>query len=319
MSNHFHLLVEVPPRPKERVSDEWILEKLALLYSPQQLADVRHQLGLFARVDTEKGREEYEAYREKFLYRMWDLGQFMKTLKQRFTQWYNRHHGVKGTLWEQQYKSVIVESGEAARVMAAYIDLNPVRAGIVQDPKDYRWCGYAEAVVGATYREEKLARMRLVELMKTVDRSHQGAVLPEELQSYGWRSIAGRYRLMLFEEGRAGYENPATVNSDSQRQQTRRGFTEKEIEIEKERGGKLSLPTILRSRIRYFSDGAIIGSNRYVEEVFQGCRAWFGPKRRRGSKVIQHFVNRSREEGRSSPSSQIYPLPKLYAARQVQE
>jgi putative transposase len=32
--------------------------------------------------------------------------------------------------------------------MAAYIDLNPVRADIVSDPKDYRWCGYAAAVAG---------------------------------------------------------------------------------------------------------------------------------------------------------------------------
>ena len=38
--------------------------------------------------------------------------------------------------------------GHAARVVAAYIDLNPVRAGMDEDPKDYSWCGYARAVVG---------------------------------------------------------------------------------------------------------------------------------------------------------------------------
>jgi hypothetical protein len=73
----------------------------------------------------------------------------MKLVKQRFTQWYNRKHGRKGTLWEERYRSVLVDSaGEALATMAAYIDLNPVRAGLVDDPKDYPWCGYGEATEG---------------------------------------------------------------------------------------------------------------------------------------------------------------------------
>jgi hypothetical protein len=44
---------------------------------------------------------------------------------------------------------VLVEgAGQALATIAAYIDLNPVRAGIVSDPKDYRWGGYAEATGG---------------------------------------------------------------------------------------------------------------------------------------------------------------------------
>jgi len=43
---------------------------------------------------------------------------------------------------------VLVEDGTAARTMAASIDLNPVRAGICEDPVDYRWSSYAEAVAG---------------------------------------------------------------------------------------------------------------------------------------------------------------------------
>ena len=81
--------------------------------------------------------------------RMWDVSGFMKLLKQRFTQWYNRRKGRKGTLWEERFKSVLVEgAGEVLATMAAYIDLNPVRAGLVEDPKDYRWCGYGEAMGG---------------------------------------------------------------------------------------------------------------------------------------------------------------------------
>ena len=60
----------------------------------------------------------------------------MKTLLQRFTRWFNRTHNRSGTLWEERYKSVIVESGIAARTMAAYIDLNPVSPHFSQ--KEYR-------------------------------------------------------------------------------------------------------------------------------------------------------------------------------------
>jgi hypothetical protein len=77
---------------------------------------------------------------------MYDLSEFMKGVKQRFTQWYNREHGRTGTLWEGRFKSVLVEGGFAARVVAAYIDLNPVRAGMVSRPEDYRWSSYGVAM-----------------------------------------------------------------------------------------------------------------------------------------------------------------------------
>jgi len=60
--------------------------------------------------------------RECEAFRMHDLSEFMKGLLIRFTRWFNRVHSRSGTLWEERFKSVIVESGVAARTMAAYID-----------------------------------------------------------------------------------------------------------------------------------------------------------------------------------------------------
>ncbi len=85
-----------------------------------------------------------------------------KGVMQRFTQWYNGKHKRSGTLWERRFKSVVVEDGLAARTMAAYIDLNPVRAGMVSDPAEYRWSGYGEAVGGGTKGDGKRAREGLV-------------------------------------------------------------------------------------------------------------------------------------------------------------
>ena len=49
--------------------------------------------------------------------------------------------------------------GRALRTMAAYLDLNPVRAGMVEDPVDYRWSGYAEAMAGKARSRRGLVRI----------------------------------------------------------------------------------------------------------------------------------------------------------------
>ena len=79
-----------------------------------------------------------EEIHTRYVYRMHSLSEFMKALLIRFTPWFNRAHQHKGTLWEERFKSMIVESGVAARTMLAYIGLNPVRAGMVVDPAEYR-------------------------------------------------------------------------------------------------------------------------------------------------------------------------------------
>jgi putative transposase len=174
MSNHFHLLLEVPPTTDVRLSDESLLQRLSALYSEAFVAGVAAELvearklaageigqtrGMGWVVETDPDVETRVAeIHARFTYRMHDLSEFMKGLLIRFTRWFNRIHSRKGTLWEERFKSVIVESGVAARMIAAYIDLNPVRAGMVKDPADYRWSSYGEAVGGGTQGDGKKAR-----------------------------------------------------------------------------------------------------------------------------------------------------------------
>jgi putative transposase len=82
--------------------------------------------------------------KERYTRRMCDLSEFMKEIKQKFTQWYNKRKGKTGTLWEGRFKSVLVEDSYVARMTAVYIDLNPVQAEMVSDPKGYRWCSASE-------------------------------------------------------------------------------------------------------------------------------------------------------------------------------
>lgn len=63
-----------------------------------------------------------------------------KSNKSGFSRYYNKRHKRKGFFWNDRFKSVIVEDGDTLINCLAYIDLNPVRAGIVEQLAEYRWC-----------------------------------------------------------------------------------------------------------------------------------------------------------------------------------
>ena len=262
MSNHFHLLVEVPRRPELPPDDDALLALVDSAYRGSGAGTIRQHL----RNLREAGAQaEAEAFREAFFSRMWDVSAFMKLLKQRFTQWFNRTHQRKGTLWEERFKSVLVEgAGSALATMAAYIDLNPVRAGLAADPKEYRWCGYAAAVAGVKSAREGLRAAS--------DAARGGAVAPSR--------ILPEYRLLLF--GRGGEEG---LGEDGR--PLRRGFQRGEIEAVLAAKGRLDRWQMLRCRVRYFVDGAALGTRAFVTEVFAARREHFGPKRTTGARPLR--------------------------------
>ena len=98
---------------------------------------------------------------KRFLRRMGDMSEFMKTLKQRFSIWYRHHHeSFTGTLWEGRFKSVVVQGVPASlSAVSAYIDLNPVRARMVDDPAKYKWSGYGAAMAGDASAMQGIARV----------------------------------------------------------------------------------------------------------------------------------------------------------------
>lgn len=159
ISNHFHLLVRVLHRPDGfDVPLETVVARLERALGEEAMILVRGQLEFWERSGMESAIEEW---RRKQIARRFSLSEFVKCVKLRFSRWYNRKSGRKGPLRESRFTSVIVEEEERAlRTMAAYIDLNPVRAGIVSDPADYRWCGYAEAMA-----DKALARRGLVRII----------------------------------------------------------------------------------------------------------------------------------------------------------
>ncbi len=314
MTNHFHILLEVPPLPEGGLSDQELTEHLDHLYSKAFVKQAREELdrdrisaeeaqrslaeGKISRKACERAVDRYEKLRSKHLNRLHSLSEFMKGLLQRFTSWYNRHNGRKGGLWENRYRSVIVEDGFACRVMAAYIDLNPVRAGMVDDPADYPWSSYGEAVSGG-----KKARVGLVRALTANDlrdaqakgEKDQEAGLfdfSKAVRQWGQGGLGKEYRAILLRGAHEVYEQGPTRQDDdpSSKTRKRRGMSRKKTEAELAQLQKsdsphaLSIAKVISARVRHFTDGAVIGSEEFVDEVFEGSRDYFGPKRATGAR-----------------------------------
>ncbi len=267
LDNHWHLLLRIPNEVegaalRAELSEEALLERMERAFSPEYIEETKRRLVQFRR----EGKPEIaESILRRLREQTFDVSMFMHMLKRRFSAWYNKRHGREGTLWQGRYKSVLVEDEEDVVLrMAAYIDLNAVRAGLVKDPKDYRWCGYAEAVSGSPEARNGIA---------SVVRDTTGE------ESVCWEEASAVYRDWLFDAG--------VEVRDGEGNLTRRGVSAEEIEAVRAAGGKLSAAQLLHCRVRYFTDGVAIGSKAFVESVFQAHRSRFGPKRSTGARPLR--------------------------------
>ncbi|MBK8091734.1 MAG: hypothetical protein IPK32_07060 [Verrucomicrobiaceae bacterium] len=270
MGNHFHALVEVPDQKR------WVDEQFGGPQGEERL--MRHLRVLYSKVFVEQLQEEFAELRKRgseavvqhrlglLKRRFCDVAVFVKEVKQRFSRWYNKRHKRKGTLWMDRYRSVLVEGkGNPLLAMAAYIDLNPVRGGLVTDPKDYRWCGYAEALGGNKECQRGICR-----------------VTGRDAAETDWVKSGARegYRQMLFSIGRE-------VKAADGKALARRGVSGERAEEVLEQRGKLSLGELVRMRVRHFTDGAVIGSKAFVNEFFDEHKERFGVRRKDGARRIR--------------------------------
>ena len=246
MSNHFHVLVFVPPPAP--VADAELVRRYAVLYGRSR-APWQPTPAVLAGI-LEAGGKEAEDWRKRLSARMGDVSAFMKTVKQRFSVWYNKRHERYGTLWADRFKSVLVEGdSRALATVAAYIDLNPVRAGIVEDPADYRWGGYAEAMAG-----RKAAREGLAGVFDGRDGT--------------WATVSAKYRTLLFGVGSGASSARARIDRER-------------VLTVIEQGGEVPVAEAIRCRVRYFTDGAVLGSKAFVQGWFEAQHDPPGRRRRR--------------------------------------
>jgi putative transposase len=253
MSNHFHIFVRLDPKETEQLDDAGLVQRFRALYGSTKCAS----LGLDAddlEVMLKNNRASAEGIRRRLKARMGDVSVFMREVKTRFTFWYNEKHGTVGTFWAERFRSVVVEADtEAQRIVAAYIDLNPVRAGLVEDPSAYRYSGFGEACAGGSAARRGIARI-------------EGKV--------AWAKSHERYRARLCCQLGPGM--------GSSRVGQRIGGATKDEKV----GGAVAAKGFgLLSTIRAFGESWVVGSVAWVER-FSAVDGWLGFKKRREAQAI---------------------------------
>ena len=175
MTNHIHILLHV--LPKRELSDDELIARVASLYGRAKAEDLRVEWAEWRRVGGTAALQRVEEERNTLLRRMGDLSIYMKELKQWISRDYNKKVGRIGTLWEDRFWSNLLEDSAATLTKVAYyIDCNAVRAGIVERPEDYQWCGYAQAHAGRKAAQKALAGVFRGEELKWAEAERR----------YGW-------------------------------------------------------------------------------------------------------------------------------------
>ena len=227
MGNHFHLLVRM--HPGEKYSNEEIKKRFSLLYGDDKNRNL--------------GEGQIPFLREKWA----SLSEYVKEIKQTFSRFYNRLHNRKGFFWAERFKSVIVDNGETLINCLAYIDLNPVRAGLAEKPEDYRWCSLG-------YHMQS-------------DNKDKFLSLDFGLREFGVKSETERlriYRRFVYGKGKLNLNDSGTDEAFEM------GAIEK-----------------FKYKSRYFTDSGIIGTKTFVAQHYQTFKHLFSSKHEKRPKTIR--------------------------------
>ena len=238
LGNHHHLLLKL--FPGDRFSDDEVKQRYVRCYGNSD----------------EFSPEDIPFYREKWS----SLSELLKDIKVTFSRYYNKMHNRRGTLWAERFKSLIVEDGETLINCLAYIDLNPIRAGIVQRPGAYRWCSIGYHLQTGN-RDGFLS-------------------LDFGLKEFGVLSTTDRLR----EYRRYLYKASAISRSDGRSTVT---IDSKVVEKERKNNFQITRLNRFRCRTRYFSDSGIIGTKAYVARLYGQFQDHFQSKHPKKPKLIQ--------------------------------
>jgi len=242
MGNHFHLLVKMVPG--DRFSDEEVKNRLELYYGEKK---------------AELGEGQLPFIREKLA----SLSEFVREIKVNFTRFYNKRHGRRGYFWGDRFKSVIVEKGETLINCLAYIDLNPVRAGIVEKPEDYRWSS----------------------LGYHIQTNNKDGFLSTDFGLKEFNVKSQKERVRRYRE--YVYETGAILPSDKPYV---KAVDHKIVAKERNRGFEISRTDRFLYRTRYFTDSGIIGSKEFVFGTYQQFKHLFQSKHEKKPKSVKGLV-----------------------------
>ena len=247
MSNHYHIVCAAPAAlpSREEVTAHW-----RAYYGVGSEVSGPAGAGRGGKVRAEPNWDDPEVV-AALGRRMRDISQFIKDVQQRFTCWFNRTRARRrrGTLWADRFKNVILEGETALWECLKYVEMNPVRAQLCEDPGQYRFGTWGRLTGSGVHPfESNLVRHLRLYLGEAAESMTDGEVIAE--------LRADMARVAAAERGAPSEEIFAAA-------------------AEARRGDGFAL-TVGR-RVRYWSDGAVIGSKLFVRtiggELFDSRRA----------------------------------------------
>ena len=218
MGNHYHLVVHMDsPRPLNRKE---LRDRAEILYK-KTILDAW-----------------FEANWKRFEERIFDVSELMRSLQSKIARWFNVTHNRQGRFWADRFKSVLLEDEKAAFDCLLYVELNPVRAGIVSRPEEFDGSSLY-------YRELKDDKW-MAPLTEITNRSNRAAALLD-------------YKSCVYYRGSVPTKgNQAAISKRLLAEEESRGFTSEGF---------------FQKRIRHFTDGVVIGSEEFVQEKLNNLRA----------------------------------------------
>ncbi len=221
MGSHVHLVLRM--HTGDGVSDQEVRRRFRLYYG-----------------ESEEAKRELLDGQIPFYRAKWEsLSELVKDFKQSFSRWFNKTHGRRGYFWGERFQSVLVENGDTLVQVLAYVDLNPVRAGLVSRPEDYRWCSLGHHLQAGN--PDGLLSLDL-------GLTHFGTLCDEE------RLRA--YRRYVYEVGSVPGEKGAAISEET-------------VDKEEERGFEITPAHRFSCRIRYFTDSGVIGTKAFVADCYR--------------------------------------------------
>ena len=273
LDNHYHALIRVPNDAeaallRQAVGEEEIFARMDRCFSRLYVDETRQRLTRFRSTPGQEPRAEEVIRRLRA--QLYDISACMHMIQRRLSADFNKRHGRRGTLWQGRFASTLIEASEEALLRtAAYIDLNPVRAGLVDDPKDYRWCGYAEAVAARTAPLRGIATLLELAYPDRLE-NEQAATDPTHLDLY---------RGCLVQTGATVRDETGAI--------VRRGMSSVSRDFSTD-APEQGWAQLLQCRVRYFTASLAIGSKAFTESAFQRNRSSFSADRKTGARPLRH-------------------------------
>jgi putative transposase len=174
---------------------------------------------------------------ERFRQRLFEVSEYMRNIQAAFARWYNRTYDRRGRFWADRFKSVYLEDEKAVLDCMLYVELNPVRAGLVERPEEWR---------GSSIH------------LREIDEGNWLAPLRCFCEQPSEKKSLVEFRQRLYYRGNVPSKpGQAAISRKVLDQETARGF---------------KTSGVYRKRFGFFVDGLAIGSEQFIREQIAKMR-----------------------------------------------